>query len=384
MTYRIAFLTGSLYEGASGVRVVVESLSRELVRLGHEVCVFGGVQPASKSEFPESWNGADSRGFAIQGPASFGYSSKMYSDIAAFKPDIVHVHGIWQYTSVVGLKLKEKTGATLVVSPHGSLAKAALTQSGIRKKLAFLTYQNACFKAADGFHVTCQSEVEELCGFTASPNILTVRNGVDRPAATVPAYDTRDDKILALCRMEPKKGLEELLAAWALFNVTRPSWSLEIQGPSRRLYRSQLENIVREHGLTNVYFRDAVYGAQRDVAIASSKIFALPSRNENFGMTVAEALSLGTPVIASTGSPWKELHSNDCGWWVDSEPTALAETLFRATETPTERLRAMGERGQIWMDNEFRWSQIAQEFSDFYTTLRRTNSTGVGPKDKSE
>ena len=379
---RIAFLIGSLYEGASGIRVVVEGLSRELDQLGHEVCVFGGVSASSETEFPENWNGAKSKGYVNQGPRKFGYNRQMYRDVAAFKPDIVHLHGSWQYISIVAARLKKKTGATLVVSPHGSLAKSAMTQSSLQKKLARLLYQDGCFDAADGLHVTCQSERDELRSCTDNPNITIIRNGIDKPDFKLPAYEKRDNKVIALCRMEPKKGLEELIAAWKLVEAQKPDWVLEIRGPDRQQYRQKLEELVREHGLRNLHICDAAYGSRKFAAIAFSKLFILSSRNENFGMTVAEALSLETPVIATTGSPWAGLESQKCGWWVECEPTVLADALLVAIEQPNDTLMAMGKNGRAWMEKDFQWTRIAQEFSDYYEILRNEQGAGANLTDR--
>ena len=48
---------------------------------------------------------------------------------------------------------------------------------------------------------------------------------------------------------------------------------------------------------------------------------------ENFGMIVTEALSVGTPVIASLGTPWEELNIHRCGWWVNNDVDTLAQTI---------------------------------------------------------
>ncbi len=382
MGYRIALLTGPLFSRASGIKVVVEGLSRELAQLGHEVCVFGQAAPAHALSPPADWTGATTRGFPFSGPRTFGFTKGMYPALAAFNPDIVHVHGIWTYPSVAGMRLKRATGATLIQSPHGMLSPAALAQSRLKKHLAMVVFQRKCLTMADGFHVTASAESDELSAVIQTSNVAVIRNGVDMLGFPPPAMKARKNRVLALCRLEQKKGLETLLAAWAGVQDARPDWTLEIRGPDRRAYRARLQGLATAQQLRNVVIGDGAYGVERDALMANSKLFVLPSKNENFGMTVAEALSLKTPVIASTGTPWSGLRDRECGWWTDSQEAALRSTLLSATATPDTRLDAMGEKGRDWMQNDFRWRDVAQDLSNFYHAMRREERATFRPQAK--
>ena len=52
-------------------------------------------------------------------------------------------------------------------------------------------------------------------------------------------------------------------------------------------------------------------------AYAAADLFILPTLDDNFAMTVAEALAHGTPVISTKGAPWQDLETHGCGWWID-------------------------------------------------------------------
>ena len=71
----------------------------------------------------------------------------------------------------------------------------------------------------------------------------------------------------------------------------------------------------------------------------------VPSDFENFGMIVTEALSVGTPVMASLGTPWEELNTIGCGWWIDRTPENIAQVMRQVMEMSIPELLAMGERG---------------------------------------
>ena len=61
----------------------------------------------------------------------------------------------------------------------------------------------------------------------------------------------------------------------------------------------------------------SVAGDAKIAAYQQADLFVLPTLNENFAITVAEALAAGTPVIATKGAPWRALQSEGCGWWID-------------------------------------------------------------------
>jgi glycosyltransferase involved in cell wall biosynthesis len=95
----------------------------------------------------------------------------------------------------------------------------------------------------------------------------------------------------------------------------------------------------------------------------------LPTRNENFGMTVAEALAAETPVVSTRGAPWAGMQANRCGWWIDFGAEPLAATLRSALAVPADELSAMGRRGRAWMARDFGWTRVAADMAELYAWL---------------
>ena len=114
-----------------------------------------------------------------------------------------------------------------------------------------------------------------------------------------------------------------------------------------------------------------IYGKAKTAAYREADLFVLPSLNENFGLTAAEALAAGTPVISTKGAPWSRLDSEGCGWWIDQGIEPLATTLARAMVLPRVTLKAMGDKGRHWMAREFSWDRVARDMLDVYQWLAR-------------
>jgi glycosyltransferase involved in cell wall biosynthesis len=110
----------------------------------------------------------------------------------------------------------------------------------------------------------------------------------------------------------------------------------------------------------------------KDALLANAEVFVLPSYSENFGIVVAEAMAWGRPVIASTGTPWKEVAEVGAGWWVEPEEEPLAKALAEAMGKSPEELEEVGSRGRALVAERYRWSVPAQRLLAAYEDLLTT------------
>ena len=86
-------------------------------------------------------------------------------------------------------------------------------------------------------------------------------------------------------------------------------------------------------------------------------------------MIVTEALSVGTPVMASLGTPWEELNTTGCGWWIDRSPENIAHVMQNVIETSVPKLLAMGEKGRQLVQEKFTSIQVARQMQQLYEWL---------------
>ena len=97
----------------------------------------------------------------------------------------------------------------------------------------------------------------------------------------------------------------------------------------------------------------------------------LPSYSENFGIVIAEALAYGVPVLTTNSTPWAAVSDRGCGWCVDTSVDGITEGLRAATLLDPHTLQAMGEKGRSWVQNEFGWGGVAQQFINLYEEILR-------------
>jgi glycosyltransferase involved in cell wall biosynthesis len=282
-----------------------------------------------------------------------GMSVGLRRALCATRPGIVHTHGLWMLPNVY-----RTAEAAFVISPHGMLAPVALAFSPRKKRLFRMVFQDQTLAAAALFHATAESEYDDIRLFGLRQPVAIIPNGIDLP---VPAVAQRSSKtVLSLGRIHPKKALDLLIRAWAGIEPTFPDWRLRIVGPDEGRHAGELAGLVRTLGLTSVSIEPPVFGADKTELMAGADVFVLPSHSENFGMTVAESLAVGVPVISSKGAPWAGLETHGCGWWIDHGPEAMTAMLQTALSLPDAERRVMGARGRRWMARDFSWDRMAE------------------------
>ncbi|NVN98853.1 MAG: glycosyltransferase [Geobacteraceae bacterium] len=278
---------------------------------------------------------------------------------------VVHDQGIWLMNNHAAVAAARKSGTPLIISPRGMLEPWSMNNNALKKKVAWQLYQRCDLESSSLIHVTSQQEADNVQKLCRKP-VAIIPNGVD-----VPVWRERDSSssgrktILFLSRIHPKKGLLNLVSAWQ--KIKKTGWKIVIAGPDESNHRQEVEEAIREAELQEYFeFTGPVDDVAKWDLYFQSDLFVLPTYSENFGIVVAEALACGVPVITTTGTPWKSLHTHKCGWWVDVGVQSLADALASALACPDSERRDMGVRGREMVESSYGWSKIAGEMLSAY------------------
>jgi glycosyltransferase involved in cell wall biosynthesis len=280
---------------------------------------------------------------------------------AVRRPAMLHIHGIWTPLVVAAGREAIRARLPYVVSPHGMLLEPALRRHWVRKRVAIAMTVRRILEAAKLVHCSSVAEAEAVRRVAPGARTITIPFGVDQPADR-PSGSNRRPKVAGYVgRLVQVKNLDTLVRAWA---AERPQgWTLRIAGPDGDGSRGMLARLVEELGLPGaVILEDAVPGAEVTGFLSAIAVFIQPSRSENFGIGIAEALAAGTPVITTTGTPWAGITDHTCGWYVEPTEKALRKAIAEAVASTPESLAAMGQRGAEWMAAEYSWPAIAPRY----------------------
>ena len=297
-----------------------------------------------------------------------------------FDWDVVHINGIWNWPYHKVARIAYKRGIPVVWSPHGSLTPWALNHKWLKKKVAWLLYMHRDLARANVIHVTAPSEVADMRRLGFKNDVAVLPLGVkfrwnDNELRNIKER-TKSKTILFVSRIHPKKGIDNLIRAWAELKrfdavSSLKDWKIKIIGEDAYPgCTNSLKRLCAELGVRkDVEFCGAMYGDAKDMFYAEAKIFVLPSHSENFGSVVVEALANGTPVITTKATPWQGLEDRRCGWWIEVGVKPLVDALRVALKIGETELLAMGARGREWMKTDYDWAAIARKMYNLYLSM---------------
>lgn len=279
--------------------------------------------------------------------------------------DLIHLQHIWNPYIQVMAYWAYKKKIPYIITPRGMLEPWILAQNPWKKKLGLFLYQKKAIQRAKCIHATAQMEADNIRALGFNNPIYIIPNGIDliNVKESEKKYGTK--KIVFLSRIHPKKGIEILLEAWR--NCNTEGWTLEIAGNGDENYIEKL--IQRAQDIKNVNFVGAKYGVDKWFFLLSADAMVLPTYSENFGIVVAEALAVGVPVITTTGTPWKDLETYKCGWWIDLSVANLENTLEKVFSTPVEILEVMGNQGRKLVAEKYDLKAVAKKIVDLYQKI---------------
>jgi glycosyltransferase involved in cell wall biosynthesis len=368
---KVLQVAAGLDEPGAGPSYSVRRLGQALAEQGLDVELHGLLgwrgPPREDGGLAVTRHRQDFGGWPVLG--RLAVSQHLNHALARSGADVIHAHGLWLMPDIYPARACRRTGAAFVLSPRGMLGGAALRFSRARKRLIWALLQARAARDAAVVHATSEAEFEEIRAFGLSNPVAVIANGVDLGQPRAPA-EGRRRTVITLGRIHPKKGLPNLVEAWSEIQSRFPDWRLRIIGPDEDGHAASLAAQVRALGLDSVSIEGPLFGEAKQAAYAQADLFVLPTLNENFAMTVAEAMAAGLPAIVTRGAPWSELDAKGCGWWIEIGADPLTAALSQAMALPDETLRAMGEKGRLWMAQSYAWPGVARSMAEVYRWLR--------------
>ena len=301
----------------------------------------------------------------------FLYGSRLKSS----EIDLIHLQHIWNpYIQIMAFWAQQKK-IPYIITPRGMLEPWILARNPWKKKIALFLYQKKAIKRASYLHATSQMEAENIKKMGFNNPIRIIPNGIDlnETKQIKTFYGTK--KMVFLSRIHQKKGIELLLEAWG--TIETKGWTLEIAGNGEVAYIESLIQAAKH--LENVRFIGPQYGEAKWNFLRSADVLVLPTHSENFGMAVAEALAVGVPVITTHGTPWEDLETYECGWWIQLSVSNLQRTLLKAMQTPAHELELMGANGRKLIENKYNIKEVARQMEALYQIVLkiRKNSNKI-------
>ncbi|WP_458403014.1 glycosyltransferase family 4 protein [Methanobrevibacter sp.] len=333
-----------------GVGVHIHTLSKELVKQGHEVYVI--TYPHKNIQDIDGIHVIGTRGLNIPGVRGlmFKKNAKKALENLLKTEDIDIIHGHYLFPAgAAAVEVGNEHGIKTYVTAHGSdmfelYKKQAYMRSTIKNVLKkadhVFAVSNALRHEIIATGVDGISEKTSLCW-----NSVDVYKFVPNADYSFKRENNLTDKpiVLFVGNLIKRKNVESLLEAKKIANS---DYYLVIVGDGP-LFK-KLKKKVEDENIRDVVFT----GSRRDIEkiIPSCDLLVLPSYSESFGLVLIEALACGKPVVGSNVGGITEIITSDVGFLVNpNKVSSIAEKIdnlvndehLRLTLSQNARPRAM-------------------------------------------
>ena len=339
--------------------------------------VFSASDAYTKTDEP-LWGDVPTRTFPTYGPRLFGYAPGLAAALETWNADILHVHGIWTYPSVVAPRWSRGTRPYLV-SPHGLLKPWALHNSRWKKRIAALLYEDAHLRNAACLHALNSAEAEALREYGLKNPICILPNGTRMRNDDALQVSRQGRSILYLGRFHPSKGLRSLIEAWSAVREAAVAlgWRLTLAGWDQNHHRTELERLADQLQVrSSVDFLGPQFGADKDRCFAGASAFILPSKSEGQPVSILEAWSWKQPVLMTRECNLPEGDTAGAAIMMAPEVNSIAAALRQLFSLTDSEREAMGGNGRGLVETRYQWQRISKAMTDVYDWIL---GNGPGP-----
>ena len=373
---RVLHVIPSVAERSGGPATAIVPMCRALMQQGVEVqLVSTGIQEVAE------YRGVPAKLFPVELGDSFKYSRPLASWLNANVRhfDLVHVHAVFNHSSVAATRACRRAGVPYVIRPLGTLDPWSMTQKSLRKRVFWQLAGKRMMQSAAAVHYTSEAEKLATERLTGLNHGRVVPLGIEATATTsretlaqhFPSL-AADPYVLVLSRLHPKKGLDTLIETFLSSQFSR--WRLVLAGDGPEKYVAKLKNLATDQ---RILFTGWVDGEQKNALLSCASLLALPSHQENFGLCVMEALSHSVPVLVSPGvNLAPEIVTYNAGWVAAIDKAALTAKLAEALSDEVE-LAKRGRAGQQ-LSQQYSWENTATQLAELYqSSLQRHDRANV-------
>jgi len=373
---RILHVIPSVSERSGGPATAIVPMCRALMRQGTEVQLVSTTDGLAENPDVVEYKGVPAMFFPSQLGASFKYSRPLAkwlsSNVKNF--DLAHIHAVFNHSSVAASQACRKAGVPYVIRPLGTLDPWSMTQKSLRKGLFWKLSGKAMLRGASAVHYT--SEVEKL----STERHLNLNHGkvislgIDANNSNSNGRMCSEPYVLVLSRLHPKKAVDVLIEAFQSLIQSEKfaRWRLVIAGDGPADYVSKLK--AQAAATDRVVFTGWLDENKKHEVLGGASMLALPSHQENFGLSVMEALSHSVPVLVSPNvNLAAEIVSANAGWISAIDRDALATRMAEALSDEDELMKR-GRAGRE-LSQKYSWENAAMGLISLYTEILngRTN-----------
>lgn len=297
--------------------------------------------------------------------------------------DLLHIHSLFSYSTLPAAWFAHWRGIPYIIRPLGHLNRWCMeNRRAALKRLSLRWIEGPILQRATLIHFTCEQERIEAYEVGVSGPAAIAPLGIDTtPFQQLPPAETFSNsypqtqnkvRLLFLSRIDPKKGLDLLLSAFAQLRQSHSDIVLVIAGDGEGEYHTELKALAKQLNIADdIIWTGFLTGQTKLAALTAADLFVLPSYSENFGIAVVEAMAAGLPVIISDQvGIHHEVTRGEAGLVTPCQVEALSVALQQLIANPAQRQR-LGNNGKQLVEQLFSQNAMTQRLLAMYEQVLR-------------
>lgn len=292
---------------------------------------------------------------------------EIYKDL---RPDAVHLNSLFsKFFTLYPLAILKNAHTKIIVSPRGMLGAESLKIKPFKKKLFFImTKTTGLFKKVT-WHASSEIEAQEVKKvFGKNAEIIVAPNFSYLPKENSDYLEKKPGSLNLICvgRIAPIKNIDFLIKV--LHNLSGEV-NCKIIGPVEDASYFELCKKLAENLPDNikVNFIKGVNHIELDALHKESHTFISPSKNENFGHSIVEALGHGCPIIISDKTPWKNLKDKNIGADLAIDEKLFTETVSKMIEMDDETFKILRKNARNEAVKIFNSGEILTQYKNLFS-----------------
>jgi glycosyltransferase involved in cell wall biosynthesis len=287
------------------------------------------------------------------------------------KYNLIHIHGCWKIHIIFYFIFSKIMNRKIIVSPHGMLDPYSLNQKKIIKSIFWHLFQKHIFNLSDQIIVNSINEKKNILKIISHKNIIIIPHGVQfrKQKYNIKKKNKEKLRFVFFSRIDRVKNLETLLKIWSN-SLFLKKFDLSIYG---QISDHKYFNLIKKKFLifNNINYYGPLYKNKIKV-LSKHDIFIFPSKSENFGLVVLEALAAGLYIILNKKLPWNDLAFSGFVSSIHFNNNNLVNVIKKLEKKKNE-LRSLNyfKKTQVLLHKKYNWKNISDLYLFNYKKLIR-------------
>jgi glycosyltransferase involved in cell wall biosynthesis len=288
--------------------------------------------------------------------------------LAQWNPDILFINGVYSFYYNL-LPILFGKASIKIISARGMLHLGALKQKSIKKRIYLATWKLLKIPQKNSFHATNEEEKRFIQALFGSRTKVFIAQNLPRTFISTSGIKKRTNSLclISIGLVSPMKNYLKVLRALA---ACKEDIHYLIYGTikDQEYWALCVEQIKKLPANIRVEYPGDLPSIKVHEALSKAHVFILPSKSENFGHAIYEALTAGKPVITSHNTPWNSLREAKAGWNVSLEKDyELSEAICFFAGMDNNELALWSDGAKKYAENAIDTDQIKAQYQKMFS-----------------